>query len=69
MFTYGDDSIQINETIADFEEIGDVTIDKFGKYLPFYAPTNTYTPLYLNDTKFCKGNCFEHFEKHLSFKW
>ena len=37
MVTYGNDSIQINETETDFSELGPVNISRMNGSIPFYS--------------------------------
>ena len=39
MLTRDNDTIQVNESLADFETMGQVSTDKIGTNIPFYAIT------------------------------
>ena len=45
MAKYGNDSIQTNETITDFKDIGEVTFDDFDGNLPMYYISKNFSPI------------------------
>ena len=65
MFSFGNDSIQINSTESIYEDIGVINMTRIGKNIPFYN-INLGDPEYLKN---CQGNCSEYLSKHFNFTW
>ena len=64
MITYGNDSIQVNEALPEYQTIGEVTVKRFGKYLPMISlqlSDFNKDPLSNNNTEVCDGDCLKHF--------
>ena len=65
MFSFGNDSIQINSTESIYEDIGVINMTRIGKNIPFYQ-INSVDPEY---QKNCQGNCSDYLSKHFDFTW
>ena len=57
MITYKNDNINVNETLAKYDDIGTVTIDDLDGTFNFYMFTLEGRPLTRDDKKICDGSC------------
>ena len=65
MIGYKNDSIQINLSKTDYDELGNVSLDMIDGNLPIYKVFYGYGWLKLEDQRTCGGRCLDFIHKYI----